>query len=221
VSTVLNALYNAGGPTSRGSMRDVRIIRHNQVFRRVDLYGYILTGSREEDIRLQSGDVVFVPPIGKTIAILGEVHRPAIYEVKPSERFHELLRLSGGVLATALLDRMQIDRIVPFTVRDSLPGRDRVALDMPLRAILADSTQDPELLDRDIIQIFRIGDIRKNTVSISGSVIRHPGTFQIKPGMHVSDLVQSSSAPPPISPRVSAVSISVRPWPGIRNRTSS
>ena len=101
VSTVLNALYNAGGPTSRGSMRDVRIIRHNQVFRRVDLYGYILTGSREEDIRLQSGDVVFVPPIGKTIAILGEVHRPAIYEVKPSERFHELLRLSGGVLASA------------------------------------------------------------------------------------------------------------------------
>ncbi len=192
VSTVLNALYNAGGPTSRGSMRDVRIIRHNQVFRRVDLYGYILTGSREEDIRLQSGDVVFVPPIGKTIAILGEVHRPAIYEVKPSERFHELLRLSGGVLATALLDRMQIDRIVPFTVRDSLPGRDRVALDMPLRAILADSTQDPELLDRDIIQIFRIGDIRKNTVSISGSVIRHPGTFQIKPGMHVSDLVQAA-----------------------------
>jgi protein involved in polysaccharide export with SLBB domain len=192
VSTVLNALYNAGGPTSRGSMRDVRIIRRNQVFRRVDLYGYILTGSREEDIRLQSGDVVFVPPIGKTIAILGEVHRPAIYEVKAGERFHELLRLSGGVLATALLDRMQIDRIVPFTVRDSLPGRDRVALDMPLRAILADSTQDPELLDRDIIQIFRIGDIRKNTVSISGPVIRHPGTFQIKPGMHVSDLVQAA-----------------------------
>jgi polysaccharide export outer membrane protein len=192
VSTVLNALYNAGGPTPRGSMRDVRIIRHNDLYRRVDLYGYILTGNRTEDVRLQSGDIIFVPPIGKTIAVLGEVHRPAIYEVKAGERFHELLRLSGGVLATALLDRMQIDRIVPFTERDSLRGSDRVALDMPLRAILADSTQDPELLDRDIIQVFRIGDVRKNTVSISGSVIRHPGTFQITPGMHVSDLVQAA-----------------------------
>ena len=192
VSTVLNALYNAGGPTSRGSLRDVRIVRHNDVFRHVDLYGYILTGSRAEDVRLQSGDVVFVPPIGKTVAILGEVHRPAIYEVRPEERLHELLRLSGGVLTTALLDRMQIDRILPFAERDLVHGRDRVALDMPLRAILADSTQDPELLDRDIIQIFRIGDVRKNTVSISGSVIRHPGTFEIKPGMHISDLVQAA-----------------------------
>lgn len=192
VSTVLNALYNAGGPTSRGSMRDMRIVRHNEVSRHVDLYGYILTGSRAEDVRLQSGDVIFVPPIGKTVAILGEVHRPAIYEVRPEERLHELLRLSGGVLTTALLDRMQIDRIVPFSQRDLVHGRDRVALDMPLRAILADSTQDPELLDRDIIQIFRIGDIRKNTVSISGSVIRHPGTYEIKPGMHISDLVQAA-----------------------------
>src|SRR5206468_8181616 len=97
VSTVLNALYSAGGPTARGSMRDVRIVRHNEVSRHVDLYGYILTGSRAEDVRLQSGDVIFVPPIGKTVAILGEVHRPAIYEVRPEERLHELFRLCGGV----------------------------------------------------------------------------------------------------------------------------
>lgn len=192
VSTVLNALYNAGGPTSRGSMRDVRILRHNVLFRSVDLYGYILTGSRAEDVRLQSGDVVFVPPVGKTIAILGEVHRPAIYEVKPDEHFHDLLRLSGGVLATALLDRMQIDRIVPFAERASHRGMDRMALDMPLEAILADSSQDPELLDRDIVQVFRVGDVRKNTVSISGSVIRHQGTFELKPGMHISDLIQAA-----------------------------
>ena len=126
------------------------------------------------------------------VFILGEVHRPAIYEVRAEERLHELFRLCGGVLTTALLDRMQIDRIVPFSQRDLVRGRDRVALDMPLRAILADSTQDPELLDRDIIQIFRIGDIRKNTVSISGPVIRHPGTYEIKPGMHISDLVQAA-----------------------------
>src|SRR5689334_2244125 len=102
VSTVLNALYSAGGPTPRGSMRDVRIIRHNDVYRHVDLYGYILTGSKAEDVRLQSGDVVFVPPVGKVVAVLGEVGRPAIYELAAGERFQALLRLSGGVKSTAL-----------------------------------------------------------------------------------------------------------------------
>ena len=192
VSTVLNALYNAGGPTPRGSMRNVRIIRHNQVYRTTDLYGYILTGSRAEDIRLQSGDVVFVPPVGKTVAIVGEVHRPAIYELAPGEGFQDLLRLSGGVLTTAVVDRALIDRIVPFAQRDSLSGQDRVALDVPLRAILADSTRNPAVLDRDIVQIFRIGDVRRNVVSLTGTVVVHPGTFQWHAGMRTADLVREA-----------------------------
>jgi protein involved in polysaccharide export with SLBB domain len=189
VSTVLNALYNGGGPTPSGSMRDVRIIRHDEIYRRVDLYGYILTGSKAEDVRLQNGDVVFVPPIGKTVAVTGEVHRPAIYELRPEERFHDLVRLSGGIRSTALLDRVQVDRIIPFSERDSLTGQDRVALDLPLKDILANPANDPELVDRDIVQVFRIGDVRKNTVAILGEVVEHPGTYQLHRGMKVSDLV--------------------------------
>jgi protein involved in polysaccharide export with SLBB domain len=192
VSTVLNALYNAGGPTPRGSMRNVRIVRHNKVYATADLYGYILTGSRAEDVRLQTGDVVFVPPVGKTVAIVGEVHRPAIYELAPGEGFQDLLRLSGGILTTAVVDRAMIDRIVPFAQRDSLSGEDRIALDVPLRSILADSTDNPAVLDRDIVQIFRIGEIRKNVVSLTGSVVVHPGTFQWHPGMRTADLVRQA-----------------------------
>ncbi len=192
VSTVLNALYNAGGPTARGSMRDVRIIRHNEVFREVDLYGYILTGSRAEDVRLQSGDVVFIPPVGKTVAVLGEVHRPAIYELKPGERFLDLLRLSGGIQSTALLNRAQIDRIIPFGEREKHPGQDRVAMDLPLRELLADSTKSPELVDRDIVQIFRVGDVRRNIVAITGGTVIHAGTYEIQPGMKISDLVRAA-----------------------------
>jgi protein involved in polysaccharide export with SLBB domain len=192
VATVLNALYNAGGPTARGSMRDIRIIRHNQIYQHADLYGYILTGSKAADVRLQSGDVVFVPPIGKVAAVVGEVHRPSIYELGPGEGLQDLLRLAGGVLTTAVVDRALIDRTVPFAERDSLAGQDRVALDVPLRAILADQTKNPELHDRDIVQIFRIGDTRKNTVEIAGTPVIHPGVFQWRPGMRVSDLVQDA-----------------------------
>jgi protein involved in polysaccharide export with SLBB domain len=192
VATVLNALYNAGGPTPRGSMRDVRIIRRNQVFQHVDLYGYILTGSKAGDTRLQSGDVVFVPPIGKVAAVVGEVHRPSIYELATGEGMQELLKLAGGVLTTAVVDRALIDRIVPFAERDSLAGQDRVALDVPLRAILADSARNPELHDRDIVQVFRIGDTRRNTVEITGNPVIRPGVFQWRTGMHVSDLIRDA-----------------------------
>ena len=189
VSTVLNALYNAGGPTARGSMRDVRIMRHNDVFRRVDLYGYILTGSKAEDVRLQSGDVVFVPPIGRMVAVVGEVHRPAIYELRPGERFQALLRLTGGIRSTAVHNRALVDRVIPFAQRDSLAGQDRMVLDVPLREMLADSTVDRDVEDRDIVQIFRVGDVRRNTLDITGAVVLRPGVYQWRPGMRVSDLV--------------------------------
>jgi protein involved in polysaccharide export with SLBB domain len=189
VSTVLNALYNAGGPTARGSMRDIRIIRHNEVYRHVDLYGYILTGSKADDVRLQTGDVVFVPPVGKSVAVLGEVHRPAIVELAPGERFHELMRLSGGVLTTAVLTRALVDRIVPFDERDSLRHVDRIAIDFPLGEILADSARNPDMMDRDIVQVFRVGNLRRNTVTLSGSAVWRPGVFQWRAGMKVSDLV--------------------------------
>ena len=192
VATVLNALYNAGGPTPRGSMRDVRIIRHNQIYQHADLYGYILTGSKAADVRLQSGDVVFVPPIGKVAAVVGEVHRPSIYELRQGEAFQDLLRLAGGVLSTAVIDRALIDRVIPFGQRDSLQGQDRIALDVPLKAILADSTQNPEVHDRDIVQIFRVGDVRKNTVEITGKPVIHAGVFQWRPGMRVSDLIHDA-----------------------------
>src|SRR5439155_26744878 len=162
VSTVLNALYNSGGPTPRGSMRDVRIMRHNAVYRHVDLYRYILAGSKADDVRLQSGDVVFVPPVGKVAAVLGEVHRPAIYELEEGDRVRDLLELAGGIQSTADLRRAQIDRVIPFTERARYPDADRRAVDLSLSSVLAEGATSPELVDRDILQIFRIGDVLKN-----------------------------------------------------------
>src|SRR5258706_6246777 len=104
----------------------------------------------------------------------------------------DVLRLAGGVLTTAIINRALIDRVVPFGQRDSLAGQDRIALDVPLRAILADSTLNPEVHDRDIVQVFRVGDVRKNTVEITGSPVIRPGVFQWHPGMRISDLVKDA-----------------------------
>src|SRR3970282_927692 len=119
-------LYNAGGPTPSGSMRDVRIIRHDQIYRRVGLHRCHPLRSTAPGLGGSNAGVVFVPPIGKTVAVTGEVHRPAVYELRPEERFHDLVRLAGGVRSTALLDRVRGDRIIPVPRRGPLTGRDRV-----------------------------------------------------------------------------------------------
>jgi protein involved in polysaccharide export with SLBB domain len=127
--------------------------------------------------------------VGKTAAVLGEVHRSAIYELKEGEGFRDLLRLAGGIQSTAVTDRALVDRVVPFDQRAALHDEDRIALDIPLRDILADSTANPDVVDRDIVQIFRVGETRKNTVSVAGAAVIRPGTYQLRPGMTISQLV--------------------------------
>ena len=168
------------------------IIRRNQVYQHADLYGYILTGSKAGDVRLQSGDVVFVPPVGKQAAVVGEVHRPAIYELAPGEGLQDLLKLCGGVLTTAVVDYALIDRVVPFAARDSLAGQDRIVVDVPLRSVLADEGRRDLIHDRDILQVYRIGDTRKNSVAITGRLVIRPGVYQWRPQMRMTDLVKEA-----------------------------
>src|SRR5438094_4374903 len=80
LSTVTNALFSAGGPTKLGSLRDVRLVRGGYQVAKLDLYDFLQRGDRTGDYRLESGDTIFVPPIGDVVAVAGEVRRPAIYE---------------------------------------------------------------------------------------------------------------------------------------------
>ena len=82
LSTPLNALYAAGGPTARGSLRTVRHYRGERLVREVDLYDLLLRGVRLDAARLEPGDTVLVPPVGPQITVAGMVRRPAIYELK-------------------------------------------------------------------------------------------------------------------------------------------
>lgn len=191
-STVLNALYFAGGPTLKGSMRTVRVLRNNQVIHRVDLYDYIAKGDRSQDVKLDNGDVVFVPPIDRQVTLDGEVHHPAVYELREGERLSDLVALAGGFNATALRSRVQIERIIPFRERSPLSQADRKVLDVDLRGDAASLGSDVPLEDADIVRVFRIRDILKNTVRIAGTAVYKPGTYELRAGMTVADLVQQA-----------------------------
>lgn len=183
-STLMNALYYAGGPTFKGSLRQVRVLRNNQVVHRGDLYDYIARGQRSQDWKLENGDVVFVPPASRQVRLEGEVRHPAIYELREGEKLSDLLELAGGLSTAAHRGRVQIERIIPFQERDPLVQEDRKVMDVSLA-----SGATVPLFDGDVVRVFRSREILRNTVRLVGPAVYKPGTYEHRPGMTVADLV--------------------------------
>jgi protein involved in polysaccharide export with SLBB domain len=190
VSRVLNALYAAGGPSRSGSMRDVRVMRGGQIATAVDLYDVILRGDTSKEARLEDGDVIFVPPAGRRVALQGPVRRPGLFELRPGEHLRALLAMAGGMLATADVQRALIDRVVPPALRDSLRGQDRMAVDVPLAQVMSDSTRDLALEDADRLTVFPITGSRMNTVTFRGRGVLKPGVYEYQRGMSLKDLIE-------------------------------
>ncbi|HEY3731207.1 MAG TPA: SLBB domain-containing protein [Steroidobacteraceae bacterium] len=101
LATVTTALFAAGGVLPIGSLRSVEVKRAGQTVRTFDLYDLLMRGDNGGDVKLQSGDVVFIPPVGPTAALDGEVLRPAVYELKGNETVADLIRMGGGLSPNA------------------------------------------------------------------------------------------------------------------------
>ena len=187
VASALNALYEAGGPAPTGSFRDVRIMRGDRVVERVDLYDYLLRGDNLSGTRLAPGDVIFVPSTHAHVSVHGEVVRPAIYEVRPGETLLDVLAFAGGPNAPAHLRRARIERILPAEDR-TVPGVDRVVLDVDLAEAVRNPAAAPVIRAGDAIRIFPVRAEVRRTVAIEGGVW-HPGSFGFTPGMRVWDLI--------------------------------
>nr|MBN2277810.1 SLBB domain-containing protein [candidate division Zixibacteria bacterium] len=168
LTTLFNALYLAGGPNQRGSMREIKLIRNNRVETSADLYQFLLKGDSRSDIRLSSGDAVFIPVSGPRVTIKGEIKRPAIYELKGSETIGELMELAGGPTAEAYLDRLMLVRISP--------DDERHVIDLNLNDAIGE-VDDIELIDGDDLTIFSIYDMKRNVVAVAG-MVKHPGQFE-------------------------------------------
>ena len=203
LATVFHAIARAGGPTDRGLFRDIEVRRGGKVIEKLDLYEYLLRGDASGDIRLEQGDVVYVPLNRRVVAVMGAVRRPRIFELRDSEGFDDLLRFAGGLLPVASVDRVQIDRMVPPEQR--APGFERVKVDIELKGRL-DSLAKIKLLDGDIVSVFSIGDLRRNVVSVTGQIFQ-PGEYELRPKMTLGRLVDGAQGLMPwaLSDRVKVV----------------
>ena len=185
-ATLFSALYYFNGPTFLGSLRDIRLIRNGKKVTSIDFYEYLIKGFKTKDQKLQLDDVIYIPKRKKTVTIVGEINRPAIYELSSEESLNDLVQIAGGLKITAYLDRAQIDRIVPFNLRSEI-GMDRMFKDINLSEVI-NSSKIVDINDGDKIEIFSILDMRQNVAEIHGSVQR-PGQYDIGDSLRVSELV--------------------------------
>ena len=187
LSTPLNALYIAGGPTSGGSLRILRHYRGKQLVQEVDVYDLLLHGIRGDVQRLQAGDTIQVPPLKGQVTIEGMVRRPAVYELNGEKGLAEVLELAGGVLPSGTLRHVDVERV------ESHEGRTMLRLDIPETdsdASVNKALEDFVVQDGDKIKITPILPYADKTVYLDGHVSR-PGKFAYTNGMKVTDLIKS------------------------------
>jgi len=187
LSTPLNAIYEAGGPTSVGSLRIVRHFRGQQLVREVDLYDFFLRGARMDDERLQAGDTLLIPPSGPQVAIFGMVKRPAIYELKASATLKDVLDNAGGVTVAAALNHITIDRIDPNKQRETV-SLESAAADTP-QATLAQIASFA-VRDGDRVHVAAILPYSERAIYVEGHVTR-PGKLAFRDGMQLTDVIHS------------------------------
>lgn len=193
LGSVFHGLARAGGPSSRGSFRVVELRRGGRVISHFDLYDFLLRGDASADVRMEQGDIIYVPLNTRRVALMGAIRRPGVYELKPNEGFTDVLRFAGGLLPSAASDRLQIDRILPAAQR--APGRERVVVDVPIRGSFS-ALDTLQLQENDVITAFPIGDLRRNTISIKGEVFR-PGRFEWQPGLTLAGAIGLGQGIPP------------------------
>jgi protein involved in polysaccharide export with SLBB domain len=187
LSTPLNALFMAGGPTSQGSLRVLRHMRGNRLAQEVDTYDLLLHGVRTDVKRMEDGDTLLVSPIGPQITVEGLVRRPAIYELHGETNLAEALALAGGMLPTAAVRHIEVQRLVAHEKKTMLN------LDIPDGADAAKVTAEMEAFkvqDGDSIRLFPIAPFNQDAVYLEGHVLR-PGRYSYRDGLKVTDLIGS------------------------------
>jgi protein involved in polysaccharide export with SLBB domain len=180
LATITNAIFVSGGVKPIGSLRNIQLKRNGQVVNRLDLYDLLLNGDTSGNVRLQPGDVIFIPPVGSTAGVTGEIRRPAIYELKGESTVADLLHLGGGLTPEADPRLATLQRIDD--------RRERVVMDVDLTNPQARGTN---LRTGDLLRIPGVKATYSNAIQLDGHVLR-PMSVQYRSGLRLTDVIPSA-----------------------------
>lgn len=184
LSTIVNAMIQAGGPSASGSFRNLELRRGGKLVSSFDLYDLLLRGDRSGDRLLQADDVVHIGPIGQQAALIGSVNRQAIFELKPGETVNDLMLMGGGLSAAAERGRLAIESM-------ATRNEGRVAeVKLPQQGNLA-------LQGGDVVRAFNALDTvlpqykQNKRVRVDGEVQR-PGEYILPPSSTLADVIKAA-----------------------------
>lgn len=183
LSTLVSALFVTGGPTPQGSFRHIQLKRGGKVIVDYDLYDLLERGEKTNDTQLMPGDVIYIPPVGPQVAMVGSVNSPGIYELRAgtTSTVGDVLELAAGPTITASDEKARIERVSEHRVRSVVDlTLDSAGLATPLK-------------DGDVVEVVAIIDRFKNGVTLRGNVA-NPGHYAWKPGMRVTDLIPNKDS---------------------------
>lgn len=180
MATISSALYRSGGISVIGSLRNIQLKRQGRLVARLDLYDLLLNGDTSGDHRLQSGDVIFIPPIGNTVGVGGAVRRPAIYELDGQTSVSEVIRIAGGLLPEAFPDAARLERINT--------SKKRVVISVDADS---DDVAAFEIKGGDTLFVPEVLQELNDSVVLAGHVQR-PGPYQWRGGMRLTDLIPTA-----------------------------
>ncbi len=176
-STVMTALYHAGGPSDMGSFRNIEVIRNNRVIQRMDIYDFLVKDSQKGNITLRDQDIIRVPPYQMRVELKGEVKIPALFEVLRGETLQDVLDFNGGFTDQAYTARIKVDQVNDQQRRITDVYEDEYKTHIPLRG------------DKYIVE--RILNRYENRVTIKGAVFR-PDYYELQNGLTVSQLIKNA-----------------------------
>lgn len=181
LSTLVTAVFAAGGPSSKGSMRSIQLKRGNRVVADFDFYDLLVSGDKSKDAQLLPGDVIYIPPSGPMVAVTGSVKVPAVYELKQNAVLFDLFRWAGGLATTAAGQKATVERIEDHKAQtvEEFP-LDMSGLSRPIR-------------DGDLVTVYSVVPRFDNAVVLRGNVAQ-PGRFPWREGMRVRDLIPDREA---------------------------
>jgi protein involved in polysaccharide export with SLBB domain len=176
LSSLVDAIFASGGPSRQGSLRHLQLKRNGRTVTDFDLYSLLIFGDKSKDIRLLPEDVLYIPPVGSQVAVLGSVHNPAIYELLGNESIADLLDVAGKTTAVVSNSRISIERV---TGQQHLEAME-VGMDPEGLGVKAS--------DGDIVRVYSIMPAYRKTITLRGDVA-NPGRFGWHDGMRLSDLI--------------------------------
>ena len=177
LSTVTNAMFVSGGVNKNGSLRNIQVLRNNKLVASYDFYEFLLKGRVDSDVKLQDGDVIFIPFIENKVKIGGAFRRPGLYEFRNNDTVRDAIYLAGGfnedVAPNTPIERSSINSQTFIREVEYLNG---------------DSGLDTPLANSDVINVSGKSGLEPRTITVSGQVNR-PGDYSIQQGDSILDII--------------------------------